>query len=190
MVGREDLMNAIALNSSMFNASRVVGPAVAGILVASIGEGWCFFANGVSYIAVIVGLLLMTVAAHKPVKQPGTPLADVIEGFRFVIGSPPIHYLMILLGIVSLTGMPYHGADADFRGPAFCTAARGVGHADGRVGRWCAGRRLLLAVAANGERPGAMGGNLGGRLRSSLIRSPFRAPFGFRARCCCRSALP
>ena len=61
MVGRADLMNAIALNSSMFNASRVVGPAIAGILVAAIGEGWCFFANGVSYIAVIVGLLMMRV---------------------------------------------------------------------------------------------------------------------------------
>jgi MFS family permease len=54
-------MNAIALNSSMFNASRMVGPAIAGILVAGIGEGWCFFANGVSYIAVIIGLLLMRV---------------------------------------------------------------------------------------------------------------------------------
>ena len=59
MVGREDLMNAIALNSSMFNGARVIGPAIAGILVASIGEGWCFFANAVSYIAVIAGLLLM-----------------------------------------------------------------------------------------------------------------------------------
>ena len=62
MVGREDLMNAIALNSSMFNGARVVGPAVAGILVAWIGEGWCFFANAVSYIAVIVGLLMMRLA--------------------------------------------------------------------------------------------------------------------------------
>ena len=61
MVGKADLMNAIALNSSMFNASRVIGPAIAGILVAAIGEGWCFFANAVSYIAVITGLLLMTV---------------------------------------------------------------------------------------------------------------------------------
>ena len=57
MVGREDLINAIALNSSMFNGARIVGPAVAGILVAAIGEGWCFFVNGVSYIAVIIGLL-------------------------------------------------------------------------------------------------------------------------------------
>src|ERR1022692_856780 len=106
MVGREDLINAIALNSSMFNASRVIGPAVAGILVAGIGEGWCFFANAVSYIAVIAGLLLMTVEAHKPSKR-GSPLADVIEGFRFVIGSRPIHHLMILLGVLSATGMPF-----------------------------------------------------------------------------------
>ena len=57
MVGREDLMNAIALNSSMFNGARVIGPSIAGILVASIGEGWCFAANSISYIAVIVGLI-------------------------------------------------------------------------------------------------------------------------------------
>ena len=69
MVGREHLINAIALNSSMFNASRVIGPAVAGILVASIGEGWCFFANGASYIAVIVGLWLMKVTPPKPVTR-------------------------------------------------------------------------------------------------------------------------
>ena len=72
MVARADLMNAIALNSSMFNASRVVGPAIAGILVAVIGEGWCFFANGVSYIAVIVGLLLMRVEPHQRVTDGGS----------------------------------------------------------------------------------------------------------------------
>jgi len=107
MVGKPDLMNAIALNSSMFNASRVVGPAVAGILVASIGEGWCFFANGVSYIAVIAGLLAMRMAAREPVTQSGSPLARVVEGFRFVVGNPPIRALLMLLGIVSFTGMPY-----------------------------------------------------------------------------------
>src|ERR1700686_4643904 len=64
MVGKEDLMNAIALNSSMFNGARVIGPAVAGVLVAKLGEGWCFFANGASYIAVIAGLMLMNV--HAP----------------------------------------------------------------------------------------------------------------------------
>ncbi len=127
MVSREDLMNAIALNSSMFNASRIVGPAVAGLLVASIGEGWCFFVNGVSYIAVIVGLLFIKVAAHKPVKQPGSPLEDVIEGFRFVIGSPPIHYLMILLGILSLTGMPITVLMPIFADQILHGGARGLG---------------------------------------------------------------
>jgi len=107
MVGKTDLMNAIALNSSMFNASRVVGPAVAGILVASIGEGWCFFANAVSYIAVLIGLLLMKVERPEEVRRPGSPLSHVVEGFRFVIQNPPVHVLLILLGVVSLTGMPY-----------------------------------------------------------------------------------
>ena len=74
MVGREDLMNAIALNSSMFNGARIVGPAVAGILVAWVGEGWCFFVNAVSYIAVIVGLLLMRI--EHPREPERTGLAD------------------------------------------------------------------------------------------------------------------
>ena len=67
MVGKEDLMNAIALNSSMFNGARIVGPAIAGILVAKIGEGWCFFGNGVSYIAVIAGLMMMRV--QRPARR-------------------------------------------------------------------------------------------------------------------------
>ena len=75
MVGKEDLLNAIALNSSMFNAARVIGPAVAGLLVAGIGEGWCFLLNGVSYIAVIAGLLMMRLAprtARRPRSQPAS----------------------------------------------------------------------------------------------------------------------
>src|ERR1700746_755805 len=82
MVGREDLSSAIALNSSMFNGARVVGPAIAGILVAKIGEGWCFFANGVSYIAVIAGLLMMRIECRARSKSD-SPLDDIIEGFRW-----------------------------------------------------------------------------------------------------------
>jgi len=106
MVGKEDLMNAIALNSSMFNGARVIGPAIAGILVAKIGEGWCFFANGVSYIAVIVGLLLMTVQSTRRPKSD-SPIADIVEGFRWVSQTGPIRMLLLLLGLVSLVGMPY-----------------------------------------------------------------------------------
>ena len=107
MVGKEDLMNAIALNSSMVNGARIVGPAIAGILVATIGEGWCFFVNGVSYVAVIAGLLMMKVAGGKRATRESSTIADIVEGFRFVGNSPPVHALMLLLGLVSLTGMPY-----------------------------------------------------------------------------------
>jgi MFS family permease len=107
MVGKEDLMNAIALNSSMFNGARVIGPAVAGILVARIGEGWCFFANAVSYIAVIIGLLLMKVHAPARVSSHTSPLVHILEGFEFVARTAPIRSLCILLGLVSAVGMPY-----------------------------------------------------------------------------------
>ena len=107
MVGKEDLMNAIALNSSMFNGARVIGPAVAGILVAKLGEGWCFFVNGVSYIAVIIGLLLMDVHAPAKASKNTPPLEHLLEGFHFVSRTAPIRALLLLLGLVSVTGMPY-----------------------------------------------------------------------------------
>src|ERR1035437_5842313 len=103
LVSKPDLMNAIALNSSMFNASRLVGPAIAGLLVASIGEGWCFFANGASYIAVIAGLLLMRVNTRRTLAA-GSAAQQVIEGFRFVRRTAPIRALLLLLGLVSLVG--------------------------------------------------------------------------------------
>src|SRR5271157_1359869 len=107
MVGREDLPNAIALNSSLFNSARIIGPAIAGVLVAAIGEAWCFFANGVSYIAVIAGLLLMRIESPVHAPGPGSPIALLVAGFRWVGHTRPIRALLIQLGIVSLIGMPY-----------------------------------------------------------------------------------
>jgi len=107
MVGREDLMNAIALNSSMFNGARIVGPSVAGILVATIGEGWCFFANAVSYIAVIAGLLLMQLDYVRRQPSGATPFEHILEGFRFVRRTGPIWAIMLLIGVVSLVAVPY-----------------------------------------------------------------------------------
>ena len=106
MVGRDDLINAIALNSSMFNGARIVGPAIAGILVAAVGEGWCFFGNAVSYIAVITGLLMMKVNS-TPRKRESSALSDIAEGFGYVAKTRPIRALLLLLGLVSLTAMPY-----------------------------------------------------------------------------------
>jgi len=171
MVGKDDLMNAIALNSSMFNGARVIGPAIAGILVAKIGEGWCFFGNAVSYIAVIIGLLMMRV--QSPVRAAmASPLEHMLEGFRFVDRTAPIRALLLLLGLVSLVGMPYtvlmpifadqilHGGA---RGLGMLMGATGVGALFGALtlafregvkglGRWvawcCAGFGASLAVFA------------------------------------------
>ena len=133
MVGKEDLMNAIALNSSMFNGARVIGPAVAGILVAKIGEGWCFFANAVSYIAVIIGLLLMRVQSRARVSM-GSPLEHMLEGFRFVERTAPIRALLLLLGVVSLVGMPYIVLMPIFADQILHGGARGLGILMGATG--------------------------------------------------------
>jgi MFS family permease len=133
MVGKEDLMNAIALNSSMFNGARVIGPAIAGILVAKIGEGWCFFANAVSYIAVIIGLLLMRVIS--PVRPAmASPLEHMMEGFRFVNQTAPIRALLLLLGLVSLVGMPYVVLMPIFADQILHGGARGLGILMGATG--------------------------------------------------------
>ena len=107
MVGRDDLLNAIGLNSAMFNGARVVGPAIAGILVAAIGEGWCFFANGVSYIAVIAGLLMMHVTQKKAPPPSGSHLENIIEGLRFARQTAPVRALLLLIGVTSLAATPY-----------------------------------------------------------------------------------
>ena len=127
MVGREDLINAIALNSSMFNGARIIGPAVAGILVAAIGEGWCFFANAVSYIAVIIGLLLMTVTPPARAIQKGSAVRHIAEGFRFATHTGPIRALLLLLGLVSVTGMPYAVLMPVFADHIFHSGPRGLG---------------------------------------------------------------
>jgi MFS family permease len=127
LVDREDLINAIALNSSMFNGARIVGPAVAGILVAAIGEGWCFFANAVSYVAMIAGLLMMRVDGKQARAAGGRALANIIEGFRFVAHTAPIRALLLLLGIVSFTAMPYATLMPLFADRILHAGARGLG---------------------------------------------------------------
>ena len=107
MVGRDDLVNAIALNSSIFNGARVLGPAIAGILVARIGEGWCFLVNGVSYLAVLGSLLAIRLPAPVRGAHVTSAWASVREGFVYASRARPVRALLLLLGVVSLTGMPY-----------------------------------------------------------------------------------
>jgi MFS family permease len=134
MVGKEDLMNAIALNSSMFNGARIIGPAIAGILVAKIGEGWCFFANAISYIAVIVGLLMMRVTPPSRPASSGPAVAHLIEGFRFARHTAPIRALLLLLGLVSLVAMPYTVLMPVFADKVLHGGARGLGILMGATG--------------------------------------------------------
>lgn len=134
MVGREDLMNAIALNSSMFNGARIIGPAIAGILVAKIGEGWCFFANSVSYIAVIAGLLMMQITRAAPRAAAASPLAHIMEGFRFVRRTAPIRVILLLLGLVSFVAMPYVVLMPIFADRVLHSGARGLGILMGATG--------------------------------------------------------
>ena len=133
MVGKEDLMNAIALNSSMFNGARVIGPAIAGILVARIGEGWCFAANAISYIAVIAGLLLMNVRCEPRISDH-SPLEDIVEGFRWVEQTKVIRALLLLIGLVSLVGMPYTVLMPVFADKILHGGARGLGILMGATG--------------------------------------------------------
>ena len=105
---REDLSNAIALNSSMVQGARLVGPMIAGLLVASVGEGVCFILNSVSYLAVLLALVAMQIA---PSPHQGKPhrhvLHELKEGFRYAFSFGPIRSILLLVGLVSLTGMPY-----------------------------------------------------------------------------------
>jgi MFS family permease len=149
MVGREDLMNAIALNSSMFNGARVIGPSIAGILVASIGEGWCFFANAVSYLAVIAGLLMMRIE-HKPrMAQLASPFEHIVEGFRFVRDTAPIRAILILLGLVSIVAMPYSVLMPIFAAKVLHGNARTLGVLMGATGIGALTGALILATRTN-----------------------------------------
>jgi MFS family permease len=134
MVGKEDLMNAIALNSSMFNGARIIGPAISGMLVARIGEGWCFFANSVSYLAVITGLMMMRVDRPSRLAPSGPALTRLIEGLRFARNTGPIRALLLLLGLVSLVAMPYSVLMPLFADRVLHGGARGLGLLMGATG--------------------------------------------------------
>jgi predicted MFS family arabinose efflux permease len=106
MVGREDLPRAIALNSIMFNGARLIGPAIAGVLVAAVGEGFCMALNGASYIGVLAGLWLMRLEPQVP-RAPSHPLTDLHEGFVYVTTHRQMRTLLLLLASSSLFGTSY-----------------------------------------------------------------------------------
>ena len=104
---KEDLGNAIALNSLMFNGARIIGPSIAGVMLASTGEGICFLLNAISYIFVVVSLLMMKIKTREIRKKGSEILKELKEGLNYTFGFPPIKHLILLLSIVSLMGMSY-----------------------------------------------------------------------------------
>jgi predicted MFS family arabinose efflux permease len=136
MVDRKDLTNAVALNATMFNSAIIVGPAVAGIIYAAFGPGWCFTINGISFIAVIAALMAMRLQPHMQTTERSSTLSALKEGISYVRHQPIIRTLMGLVASVSLFGMALgtlmpawsieilHG-DATTNGMLF--SARGVG---------------------------------------------------------------
>ena len=107
MTSREDLMNAVSLNSSIVNGARVIGPAVAGFLMAQVGMTWCFLQNGLSFIAVMAGLLLMRLPAFVPPAKPQSTSRHVLEGFAYVAGHRRLLTLLLLFGVVGIFGWSY-----------------------------------------------------------------------------------
>jgi MFS family permease len=104
---RADLSNAIAINSSMVNTARLVGPSLAGLLIAATNEGWCFFVDGVSYIAVIASLLMMRIQHEQPEYAGTTMVEQLRQGWNYVVSSLPIRSILLLFALLSLMGWPF-----------------------------------------------------------------------------------
>jgi MFS family permease len=166
MVGKEDLPNAIALNSSIFNGARVVGPAIAGLAIAWVGEGWCFMLNGISFLAVIGALLAMRVSRATPEPRKESALQAFLEGFRYAMSDVPVRSALLLLSVLSMFGLQYsvflpifadgilHGGA---RGMGFLMSASGVGAVLGALyfagrtrytglAKWIAGTSILCGI--------------------------------------------
>jgi len=136
MVDREDMTNAIALNSTMFNSALVLGPAFGGLVYAWVGPGWCFTINGISFIAVIIALLLMRLRPFVPPPSNGNTLGDVKDGWKYVVSNSAVRSLITNLFVLTVFGFGFVtllpawaveilGGDATTNG--FLQAARGVG---------------------------------------------------------------
>ena len=150
---KEDLSNAIALNSSMVNVARLLGPSLAGILISVVGEGLCFLLNGVSYLAVIAALLAMKIKKRETKHQASKVWAGLREGFAYAFGFSPIGAVLLLLALMSFMGMPYtilmpvFARDVLHGGPhtlGFLMGASGVGALGGAL--YLASRKSVLGL--------------------------------------------
>lgn len=134
MVGKDDLMNAIALNSSLFNGARVIGPAIAGLLIGAVGIAWCYFLNGLSYIAVIAGLLLMRLPPRAPPATTISAWAGFREVWAYLRNDRRLRVLMVLTAILSIFGFPYISMMPVFARDVLHRGAEGYGVLTSSIG--------------------------------------------------------
>jgi MFS family permease len=147
MVGPKDLRNAVSLNSTMNNVARAVGPAVAGVLIASVGEGWCFAINAMSFVAVVASLMIMDLSILTPSVPTERAKGQLREGFRYVAATPKLLYPLIMMALVGMlayefqvslpivAGRVFHGNSEDY---GLLMASMGIGAVIG--GLWTASK--------------------------------------------------
>jgi MFS family permease len=143
---RHDLGNAIAINSSMFNLARLIGPSLAGLLIAATSEGWCFLIDGVSYVAVIASLLRMHVRLEPAKPAAASMLTEMKEGWAYVTAFVPIRTILLLLMLVSLMGMPFIVLMPVFAATVLHGGPHTLGFLMGAVGVGALASALLLAA--------------------------------------------
>jgi predicted MFS family arabinose efflux permease len=182
MVGRDDLMNAIALNSSIFNAARAIGPAIAGILIGAAGTSLCFFVNGLSYLAVLWSLLLMTFAS-APAGQPRAyrMLEDIGEAMRYIKATPVVFITMLLVAVVSVFATNFNVLVPVFARQELQRDAAAFGFLMSSFGAGALlGAFTLAALSKSGPRPVfLLGGGMG--LSLMLILMGIQKSFGLSA---------
>ncbi len=156
MVGKDDLMNAIALNSSIFNTARLVGPAVAGVLVAAIGEGLAFSFNALSFLAVIAGLWLMRLPPFTPRADKPHPLAELKEGLRYLSRDRAVRSLVFLVAVPSVFGFPYTALIPVVAGTVLGLKADGFGMLVSSIGVGALVGAISLTVLGNYRHKGRL----------------------------------
>lgn len=144
LASKEDLLNAISLNSAIFNAARIVGPAVAGLLVAALGEGVCFVVNAASFVAVIGALAAMRVPS-QPQPLPDSSWSHLIEGFRYAWHHVPVRSILMVLAATTLAGMPAVVLMPFFAEDIFHRGSEGLGFLMGTMGLGAVIGTLVLA---------------------------------------------
>jgi MFS family permease len=148
MVGKDDLMNAIALNSSLFNGARVIGPAIAGLLIGAVGIAWCYFLNGLSYIAVIAGLLMMRLPPNpRPAKTTST-WTGFREVLTFLRSDQRLRVLMLMTAILSVFGFPYISMMPVFARNVLHRGAGGYGALTSSIGIGAVIGALAIALSS------------------------------------------